>query len=157
MTNMFLSWCQSLLTTSQSKVSPELIDIFSTVLGLGIESTSITLLNRTSLLLMVSRSSLSSRFTRSEGIRRLISTVCGMKAQTAEYRTLGRLGSSGKTGARQDRLRDALQRQHLIDRAAFDRHLRHPEHHRRRFVLRNRRGARLLHLQQSVRAIVAHP
>src|SRR5688572_18193054 len=87
MTNMFLSWCQSLLTTSHSKVSPELIVIFSTVLGLGMVSTSITLLNRTSLLLMVSRSSLSSRFTRREGILRLISTFCGMKVQTREYRT----------------------------------------------------------------------
>ena len=28
MTNMFLVWCQSLRTTSQSKVSPELMAIF---------------------------------------------------------------------------------------------------------------------------------
>ena len=78
MTNMFLVWCQSLRTTSQSNVSPELIAIVNTTPGLGIDSSSICLLNRMSLLLMVSSASVSSRRMRREGILRLISTVCAM-------------------------------------------------------------------------------
>src|SRR4030095_3108325 len=77
-TNMFLSWCQSLRTTSHSNVSPELMAIVSTTPGLGMDSSSSFLLNRMSLLLMVSRLSVSSRRMRRDGIRRLISTVCGM-------------------------------------------------------------------------------
>jgi len=78
MTNMFLLWCQLLLTTSHSNVSPELIAIVSTTPGLGMDSSSICLLNRMSLLLMVSSASVSSRRIRREGILRLISTVCAM-------------------------------------------------------------------------------
>src|ERR1041384_6662101 len=48
----------------------------STVPVLGIESTSIRLMNRTSLFEMVSGVSLPSRFTRRDGTLRLISTVC---------------------------------------------------------------------------------
>src|SRR5688572_17466231 len=83
-----LGLCQSLRTTSHWNVSPELIAIVSTTPGLGMESTSICLLNRMSLLLMVSRVSVSSLRTRRDGILRLISTVCGMcsSAKQRAYR-----------------------------------------------------------------------
>src|SRR5262245_4006206 len=81
---MFLSSRQSLRTTWQSKRSPELISIDSVTPGFGMESTSICLLNRTSLLLMVSSASVSSRLMRSDGILRLISTVCGIRCPGQE-------------------------------------------------------------------------
>jgi len=77
-TNMFLSCCQSLRTTSHSKVPPELTVIVRTSPGFGIACSSICLPNRTSLFAMVSGASFPSRRTRREGILRLISTVCAI-------------------------------------------------------------------------------
>ena len=77
-TNMSVSCCQSLRTTSQSKMPPELTDIVRISPGFGIASSSTRLQNRTSLLAMVSGDSFPSRRTRREGILRLISTVCAI-------------------------------------------------------------------------------
>ena len=75
-TNMFLSCCQSLRTTSHSKVPPELTVIVRISPGFGMDFSSTSLPNRTSLFAMVSGASFPSRRTRREGILRLISTVC---------------------------------------------------------------------------------
>ena len=58
---------------------------------------------------------------------------------------------------RENPRRDRFQRQALAGGAAVDGGFRHPVHDRRRFVLGHRVPARLTQLQQSVRAIVAHP
>jgi hypothetical protein len=77
-TKMFLSCCQSLLTTSHSKVPPELTVIVRISPGFGMTLSSTRLPNRTSLFAMVSGASFPSRRTRREGILRLISTVCAI-------------------------------------------------------------------------------
>src|SRR5262245_64872525 len=77
-TNMFLSCCQSLRTTSHSKVPPELTVIIRISPGFGMAFISTCLPNRTSLFAMVSGASFPSRRTRREGILRLISTVCAI-------------------------------------------------------------------------------
>src|SRR5262245_61157031 len=76
MTNRFLLSCQSLRTTTLSKDPCEATSMTSTAPALGIESTSIRLMNRTSLLEMVSGVSFPSRLPRRDGTLRLISTVC---------------------------------------------------------------------------------
>src|SRR4249920_2561919 len=67
-TNMFLSSCQSLLTTSHWNDASEPIIIVSTSPGFGTLSRSTCLMNLTSLLAMVSGESFPSRRTRREGI-----------------------------------------------------------------------------------------
>src|SRR6187200_2029765 len=73
-TNLFLSSCQSLLTTSHSKGSPEPTGNVRIVPGFGTDSRSTWVLNLTSPFAIVSATSVPSLRTRSEGILRLIST-----------------------------------------------------------------------------------
>src|SRR5690348_6703237 len=51
---------------------------------------------------------------------------------------------------------DRLQGEALLGRAEFDRNPRHPEHHATFLVLRDGGGAGAAHLEQPVRAVIAH-
>src|SRR5688572_13447584 len=79
-TKQFFSWCQSLLTTLHANVPPELIDMSRTSPTLGMWSMSICLLNLTSSFPIVF-AGFTPAATRSDGILRLISTVCGIDVQ----------------------------------------------------------------------------
>ena len=74
-TNMFLSSCQLIATTSHWNDASEPIVIVSRSPDFGTRSSSMRLTNRTSLLEMVSGESFPSRRTRREGILRLISNM----------------------------------------------------------------------------------